>query len=63
MRILFIIVLVVNLLTELLAATTLIGGPDGIAAAGKGAMWSMHYGSRRSPSQAPRCGSGRIETT
>jgi len=44
MRILFIVVLVVNLLTELLAATTLIGGPDGIAAAGKGAMWSMHYG-------------------
>ena len=33
-----------NLLTESLAATTLIGGPDGIAAAGKGGMWSMHYG-------------------
>ena len=44
MRILFIVVLVVNLLTESLAATTLIGGPDGIAAAGKGGMWSMHYG-------------------
>jgi hypothetical protein len=44
MRILFIVVLVLNLLTESLAATTLIGGPDGIAAAGKGGMWSMHYG-------------------
>jgi len=44
MKILFIVVLVVNLLTELLAATTLIGGPEGIAAAGKGGMWSMHYG-------------------
>jgi hypothetical protein len=44
MRILFIVVLVVNLLTEALAAATLIGGPDGIAAAGKGGMWSMHYG-------------------
>ena len=44
MRILFVAVLVVNLLTEALAAATLIGGPDGIAAAGKGGMWSMHYG-------------------
>ena len=44
MKLFFTIVLVLNLLTELLASTTLIGGPDGIAAAGRGGMWSMHYG-------------------
>lgn len=44
MKILFIIVLVLNLLTEAMAATALIGGPEGISAAGKGDMWSMHYG-------------------
>ena len=44
MKILFVVVLVLNLLIEALAATTLIGGPEGIAAAGQGAMWSMHYG-------------------
>lgn len=44
MRILFVVVLFVNLLTEALAATTLIGGPEGISAMGKGGMWSMHYG-------------------
>jgi hypothetical protein len=44
MRILFTIVLVLNLLTEALAATTLIGGPEGVAAAGQGGLWSMHYG-------------------
>ena len=44
MRILFIILLILNLLTETMAATALIGGPEGLAAAGKGEMWSMHYG-------------------
>lgn len=44
MKILFVVLLVLNCLTEVLAATTLIGGPDGIAAAGRGGMWSMHYG-------------------
>ena len=38
------IVLVLNLLTEAMAATALIAGPEGISAAGKGEMWSMHYG-------------------
>jgi hypothetical protein len=41
---LFSALLVLNLLTEAMAATFLIGGPEGIAAAGKGEMWSMHYG-------------------
>lgn len=36
--------LVLSFLTELLAALSLIGGPDGLAAAGRGGMWSMHYG-------------------
>jgi hypothetical protein len=27
-----------------MAASVLIGGPGGIAAAGSGEMWSMHYG-------------------
>jgi hypothetical protein len=44
LKILFSIVLVLNLLTEAMAATALIGGPEGISAAGKGEMWSMHYG-------------------
>ena len=44
MKIVFNIVLILNLLTEAMAATFLIGGPEGIAAAGKGGMWSMHYG-------------------
>ena len=44
MKILFTVVLVLNFLTETLAAATLIGGAEGIAAAGKGGMWSMHYG-------------------
>ncbi len=41
---LFIALLVLNFLTEALAAVSLIGGPAGIAAAGAGEMWSMHYG-------------------
>lgn len=44
MNILFNIVLVLNFLTESMAATSLIGGPEGVSAAGQGAMWSMHYG-------------------
>ena len=44
MKVLLIVMLTLNLVTELLAATSLIGGPDGLAAAGKGGMWSMHYG-------------------
>lgn len=41
---LYLILLVLNLLVETLAGTTLIAGPDGIAAAGRGGLWSMHYG-------------------
>lgn len=44
MKTLFIILLVLNLLVEALAAATLIGGPGGVAAAGAGNQWSMHYG-------------------
>ena len=44
MKILFNIVLVLNFLTEAMAAVSLIGGPEGISAAGQGGMWSMHYG-------------------
>ena len=44
MKVLFIIVLVLNLLTEAMASTALIGGPEGVVAFGKGGMWSMHYG-------------------
>lgn len=36
--------LVLSGLTELFAAATLIGGPEGLAAAGEGQLWSMHYG-------------------
>lgn len=44
MKTLFSIVLIASLLFETLAAVTLLSGPEGIAAAGKGGMWSMHYG-------------------
>lgn len=44
MRLGYTILLVLSGLTELVAATTLIGGPDGLAAAGRGGLWSMHYG-------------------
>ena len=44
MKILFIVMLVLNLLLETLAAVTLITGPGGISAAGTGEQWSMHYG-------------------
>jgi len=44
LKILFVIILVLSFLTEVLAAVALIGGPEGIAAAGKGGQWSMHYG-------------------
>lgn len=44
MKKLFVALLVLNVLTEALAATTLIGGPGGISAAGAGNQWSMHYG-------------------
>lgn len=44
MRVLLNIALILSLLTEVMAAASLIGGPEGISAAGKGGMWSMHYG-------------------
>ncbi|MGI9325869.1 MAG: hypothetical protein ACR2PZ_11665 [Pseudomonadales bacterium] len=46
MKIAFTIFLVLNLLTELLAAASLIGGPMGISASGEAAAggWAMHYG-------------------
>ena len=44
MKILFSVLLVLSFLTETLAAASLIAGPDGIAAAGSGNQWSMHYG-------------------
>ena len=44
MRHVYTVLLVLSCLTELLAATALIGGPDGLSAAGRGEMWSMHYG-------------------
>ena len=44
MKYLFIVLLVLNFLTETLAAVSLIGGPEGLAAAGMGGQWSMHYG-------------------
>lgn len=44
MKLLFIVVLVLNLLVEGLAAVSLILGPDGLSAAGTGDQWSMHYG-------------------
>ena len=39
-----VVVLLWNFLMELLAGLSLIGGPGGIANAGAGEMWSMHYG-------------------
>ena len=44
MKYLFMTFLVLNFLAETLAAVTLIGGPEGLAAAGQGGQWSMHYG-------------------
>ena len=46
MNIFFIVVLVLNLLTEGLAAIALISGPQGIPGLGQieGGMWSMNYG-------------------
>lgn len=49
MKILFTVFLVLNLLAETLAATSLIGAENGLRAALAGAgaergMWSMHYG-------------------
>ncbi|MCP5182104.1 MAG: hypothetical protein H6993_13605 [Pseudomonadales bacterium] len=41
---LYTVTLVLNLLIELLAAVSLIGGPTGFAAAGSGEQWAMHYG-------------------
>jgi hypothetical protein len=44
MRLAYTILLLLSGLTELFAAAALIGGPDGLAAAGRGGLWSMHYG-------------------
>jgi|DEB0MinimDraft_6_1074348.scaffolds.fasta_scaffold126300_2 hypothetical protein len=44
MKKLFAALLVLNLLFELLAASSLIAGPEGIRATGLGNQWSMHYG-------------------
>jgi hypothetical protein len=44
MKHVFTTLLVLNFLTETLAAVALIGGPEGVVAAGQGGMWSMHYG-------------------
>ena len=44
MKILFMVLLVLNFLAETLAAVALIGGAEGVAAAGSGGQWSMHYG-------------------
>ena len=44
MRVLFLVLLILHLLMETMAAVALIGGPQGISAAGQGAQWSMHYG-------------------
>jgi hypothetical protein len=44
MKYVFIALLILNFLAEAMAALSLIGGPDGIAAAGSGGQWSMHYG-------------------
>jgi hypothetical protein len=38
------VLLILSFLTETMAAVSLIGGPDGLSAAGRGEMWSMHYG-------------------
>lgn len=44
MQKLFIALLVLNFLTEAMAAVMLITGPGGLSAAGSGEQWSMHYG-------------------
>ena len=44
MAMLWNVVIVLSALTEIMAAVTLIGGPEGVANAGAGNMWSMHYG-------------------
>jgi hypothetical protein len=44
MQIAYVVFLVLNLLLEVFAAVSLITGPDGLSAAGRGEMWSMHYG-------------------
>ena len=44
MHALYLVLMTLNLLVETLAGTALIAGPDGIAAAGRGGLWSMHYG-------------------
>jgi hypothetical protein len=44
MKILFNVVLILSFLFEALASTSLIGGPEGVSAAGLGNQWSMHYG-------------------
>ena len=44
MKKMFAILLVLNLLFELIAALSLIAGPEGIRAIGLGNQWSMHYG-------------------
>ena len=44
MKTLFTVFLVLNFLAEALAAASLIGGPEGLAAIGNGGQWSMHYG-------------------
>jgi hypothetical protein len=44
MKTLLVAVLILNALTEAMAAAMLIGGPNGVQAAGAGEMWSMHYG-------------------
>jgi len=44
MKIFFSIVLVLSLLTEVMAAVSLIAGPGGIQEPGLGNQWTMHYG-------------------
>ncbi len=44
MKIAYSLLLVLSLLVEALAAASLIGGPDGVAVAGRGEQWAMHYG-------------------
>lgn len=44
MKVAFAVFLVLHFLTETMAAVSLIGGPQGVMAAGTGNQWSMHYG-------------------
>lgn len=44
MKILLSVTLVLHFLMEMLAAVSLITGPQGVSNAGAGEMWSMHYG-------------------